>query len=989
MSSKDKIEHDKAMEEAYGIQVYNNWHLAKHFLLLHIKHHISVLGVTTAIFARDEYQSCVGNLSHNHLILAIDKSTMNDNSEQFIQDLIRTSVMEIIRTDTDLPRLINNGMLKSVDEVADVTSLGKTILVHNCNERCKIRIGPGNTDKDFRCRKIHPVLGSSDPTQHTYISINTKFQKATLDVLEDIGIYQDGKFNHQYFEPKRHMPPYNYNAKYNMSPVISDFFIVLKSMQNVQALDHTNSLTKYVSKYIAKFDESNYTLLCQDIHTSDWVIGKTHLHNTKVIRSKINEDKAFSKERLKNHPKGRDYPHLEIRQIMMGDEEIFTNMTFIPLSTLPYELRPTNRIELNQNGDVVNNDPHADHPEDSYRDKPPMQVIRMDNFLPTEQLMTENQIATYKNHDGKAKSYDQISLFSLRPPELLKVFTNPVDYFRLCYISNKTISIDTIENLLHMDTNRCCWIDCLGREVKLRTLAFEEIKLLVNKNIEQLDPIHDIFAMEMNLMVKNTIELCQTKDNATSTITLDEIECIEDKFIYKSDEDNLLPIPVLSTTSPENPINFLLHIILSLGNYDTELDALTHPSFRDSLRSVKLIGENNDEESLRQYIREITKLYIESQIVYYPNSMKRTETYIVMAYGIFEDVILHNSISIFELPPFSMNTLRDTTTSENKRYWDSIKNSQYRSAVSSLQHMENIPSEQEIEDVDRNNPHDWDPVSHFNQFQYQSDESYTEQKLALSLSIQIINKYKTISGRESRTYTKNVVIYGAPGTGKSFIGQTTVLYCLSKGMNIVTTSLLGVRANALGGIHLHKLFGLPIDDKVQLSPFKCAEKALEKIRRKLNLLHILLTMDVLFIDELSQKSAQQIATIDIIMRKLRNSQLPFGGILIIGSMDNSQIQPINQLPFLTSSMVLTCFQAIQLQHSVRAHGDIDFQRLQQLTRKCPYELRQSIDMKNDFFELAGRILTFVPDWKDNRISPNMMRAFSRIRPAQDALTEYR
>ena len=59
-------------------------------------------------------------------------------------------------------------------------------------------------------------------------------------------------------------------------------------MQNAQALDHTNGLTKYVCKYIAKFDESNYTLLCQDIHTGDWVIGKTHLHNTKVIRSKIN-----------------------------------------------------------------------------------------------------------------------------------------------------------------------------------------------------------------------------------------------------------------------------------------------------------------------------------------------------------------------------------------------------------------------------------------------------------------------------------------------------------------------------------------------------------------------------------------------------------------------------------------------------------------------------------------------------------------------------
>ena len=157
-----------------------------------------------------------------------------------------------------------------------------------------------------------------------------------------------------------------------------------------------------------------------------------------------------------------------------------------------------------------------------------------------------------------------------------------------------------------------------------------------------------------------------------------------------------------------------------------------------------------------------------------------------------------------------------------------------------------------------------------------------------------------------------------------------------------------MRTNTLGGIHLHKLFDLPCDDKLQLSPFKSAAKALEKIRRKINLLHILLTIDVLFIDELGQKSAHQIAKIDIIMRKLRNSQLPFGGILIIGSMDNSQIQPIDQLPFLTSSIVLTCFQAIKLQHSLRAHGDIDFQRIQGLTSKCPYKLRQSIELKMNF-----------------------------------------
>ena len=77
-----------------------------------------------------------------------------------------------------------------------------------------------------------------------------------MDVLEDIGLVtDDGKINHQYFQPRRHMPPCSFNAKCNMSPVISDYFVALRSMQNAQAFDHKNGLAKYVAKYISKFDE--------------------------------------------------------------------------------------------------------------------------------------------------------------------------------------------------------------------------------------------------------------------------------------------------------------------------------------------------------------------------------------------------------------------------------------------------------------------------------------------------------------------------------------------------------------------------------------------------------------------------------------------------------------------------------------------------------------------------------------------------------------
>ena len=166
-----------------------------------------------------------------------------------------------------------------------------------------------------------------------------------------------------------------------MSHVILDFFVALKSMQNAQALDHTNGISKYVCKYIGKFDDGNYVVLCEDSHSGEWVLGKTHLHNTKIVTSKINEDKAFDNDRQKNHPKGRDMPNLEIRQILMGHLEVFTNMEYVQISTMPFDLRPTNIVNLDKKGNVRyhqdTNDNHNINPIDNYSRDPPLQHIRI------------------------------------------------------------------------------------------------------------------------------------------------------------------------------------------------------------------------------------------------------------------------------------------------------------------------------------------------------------------------------------------------------------------------------------------------------------------------------------------------------------------------------------------------------------------------------------------------------------------------------------
>jgi hypothetical protein len=152
--------------------------------------------------------------------------------------------------------------------------------------------------------------------------------------------------------------------------------------------------------------------------------------------------------------------------------------------------------------------------------------------------------------------------------------------------------------------------------------------------------------------------------------------------------------------------------------------------------------------------------------------------------------------------------------------------------------------------------------------------------------------------------------------------------------------------------------------------------------------HALLTVDVIFLDEAGQCSAETLAAFDIILRKLRKSQTPFGGVLIIGTMDHTQIPPINALPFLMSTLVLTCFSMVQLNESVRAHADPDFQEFQRLVRTNPFELRRNNEARERFFELAGRLFRYVQDWDSHHVTSGMAHVYARKKYVKSATTMY-
>ena len=313
---------------------------------------------------------------------------------------------------------------------------------------------------------------------------------------------------------------------------------------------------------------------------------------------------------------------------------------------------------------------------------------------------------------------------------------------------------------------------------------------LVESNLQELNALTETndeteFHIRVNTAVINIIEAYQEVEVGSMSDEFDD----EEIYIHRDVGTGNLPIPVLSNTSPTNVTQFLTHVILSLGKYDTEIDALTHRTSRGCLKAVGLIGDQSDADSLQQYSNMLTKRYIEEQVVYYPNSIKKAEKILVMAKKVFDDVIVHNTMSMNELPLFTMATVRRVRTAENDAFWQNIKSSQLDSVYATLQHSQGIPDCVKLTTVRRLSPMRWSPTDTMPRYENQSEQSYEEQKIATDMIVNQINEYQNTVSR-GRTYTKNPVVYGAPGSGKSFVGAVAVLYSITQGLNTMTTTLM-------------------------------------------------------------------------------------------------------------------------------------------------------------------------------------------------------
>ncbi len=172
-------------------------------------------------------------------------------------------------------------------------------------------------------------------------------------------------------------------------------------------------------------------------------------------------------------------------------------------------------------------------------------------------------------------------------------------------------------------------------------------------------------------------------------------------------------------------------------------------------------------------------------------------------------------------------------------------------------------------------------------------------------------------------------------TGKAGTGKTTFLknLPLKTYKRMVVVAPTGVAAINAGGQTIHSFFQLPFGP---LPPGNSTATAqLHRIKKqKINLMR---SLDLLIIDEISMVRADVLDAIDAVLRRVRRSQKPFGGVQLLMIGDVHQLAPVAKpeewevlspyydTPYFFGSQVLkkTPYVCVELEHIYRQH-DEDF-----------------------------------------------------------------
>ena len=886
LTPSDEAEMRASIAGAAAVTILCNWIETAEIWMTYIMNSKErPLGHVWRMWWRHEYQESAGNLSHIHALLWLKHS--KEETEEVTLDRIRGSTLQLVRTD-EIASMIEEGLLESDLEYGNILDLAGRVLLHACSKRCRRRTGPG--ENDFVCRATDNGKENPCPWTHTMRTVPVHHSSVCLGILQQLGLAQRNvdcgtwEMLNDKLVASIHYPPAN-SAEGIISPCNGWLFVATCSHQNLKRC--TGYLaSRYLAKYVAAVDQHNRVFVGAMGQAENSVrLRQEFLANTKITSSAMHEETRLKQVRDKKHPTGRAISMMEAISVVLQYPQVYTNIEFVHVSTLPLAERPGIDIQTGvsklKRQQIISVDQVVLVPEDlNSGDVIPSYHVRNENSPDLERWrkISNSEALTLRDQLLSPVSVDCVTSFGVRPPEL-RFVRDMKFYYRWFYHCGKCgrnyqkIMERVRKSVRPGKLEDGEWINGMNVIVRVRRQAVQEIIAYLAYEVQESDfyaEDEDPFDYEGEPLIDTReffVYLSTMMTDPPKELLSQKCWEREEEFFlgeFPVDGNNDLPVVWFPNVRPFQPHRWILHILFSMGRFDNEYSLLGGGSMKSALIRAKLVRDTEDEQELEASVHSILKRYVLEQLVYLPGGSRQFDRYLAAANHALRECLFHDNMASDELPASLYTKIHSTTDQKTKEYMLDMRTQLTRVLLSDFSSKQicQLPTEDELLSCTTGKPVAWtfSLLRHI----HQSDPSFAEQEECIETGQRQITKYEDPGPGQ---VTKGVIIIGGPGVGKTTLLQIFALIALSRGLCVQMSALMAERSKQLGGSHLAKVFGIPVNEKA--SPTRLAALAVMTLLRSPNRFEALLRIDVLFLDELGTVSAEFISMLDMIARRIR------------------------------------------------------------------------------------------------------------------------
>ena len=138
-------------------------------------------------------------------------------------------------------------------------------------------------------------------------------------------------------------------------------------------------------------------------------------------------------------------------------------------------------------------------------------------------------------------------------------------------------------------------------------------------------------------------------------------------FLYKKYESAMLPLPIYNMVKPTNSHKFLIHLLLSIGNFETEISLFKSCNIKQYFIDSGILRDPTPSDPTNvEDINRILVKYIIEQLLYIPKGTKVIGRYMICAKIALTEVLINDSEEINVTPPV-LNSILERNACEDKK----------------------------------------------------------------------------------------------------------------------------------------------------------------------------------------------------------------------------------------------------------------------------------------------------------------------------------